>query len=118
MLTKIRKTKNGIIVKESDHNVLLSEFNTSYNSDKKSKKMELYNIKNLECHKNFKEYTSKNNMLSSVFDSEDDLNNQTQRFSKKLDGCIKHNFKKVRVSNKKHSEEEKLYDIMRRLKGK
>ena len=72
VLTKIRKTKNGIVVKESDHNVLLSEFNTSYNSDKKSKKIELYNIKNLECQKNFKEYTSKNNMLSSVFDSEDD----------------------------------------------
>ena len=57
-------------------------------------------------------------MLSSVFDSEDDLNILTQRFIKKLDGCIKHNFKKVRVSNHKPSDEEKLYQKMRELKGK
>ena len=57
-------------------------------------------------------------MLSSVFDSEDYLNILTQRFIKKLDGCIKHNFKKVRVSNHKPSDEEKLYQKMRELKGK
>ena len=39
VLTRVRKTKNGSTVKESDHNVLLSEFNTSYNSDKKTKKI-------------------------------------------------------------------------------
>ena len=118
VLTKIGKTTKGTIVKESDHNVLVSEFNTSYKSDKKTSKLELYNIKNHECQKRFKEYTSKTNMLSSVFDSDDDINILTQRFIKKLDGCIKVNFKKVRVTNNKPTVEENLYEKMRKLKGR
>ena len=57
-------------------------------------------------------------MLSSVFDSKDNINLLTQRFLKKLDGCIKNCFRKVRVSNNKPSEEEQLYNKMRKLKGK
>ena len=118
VLTKIRKTKKGTVVKESDHNVLITEFNTSFISNKKNTKLELYNIKNSDCQEKFKAYTSNTNMLSSVFDSEEDLNILTKRFIKKLDGCIKHSFRKVRVSNNKPSDEEKLYDNMRKLKGK
>ena len=57
-------------------------------------------------------------MLSSVFDSEDYLNTQTKRFIKKLDGCIKMCFKKVRISSSKETEEEKLYNKLRILKAK
>ena len=34
-------------------------------------------------------------MPSSIFDSADNINCLTQRFIKKLDGCIKVNLKKV-----------------------
>ena len=81
-------------------------------------KLELYNIKNSECQEKFKLYTSNTNMLSSVFDSKDNINLLTQRFPKKLDRCIKQCFRKVRVSNNKPSEEEKLYNKMRKLKGR
>ena len=57
-------------------------------------------------------------MLSSIFDSKEDLNTLTKRFIKKLDGCIKMNFNKIRINNNKKSEDEKLYDKMRQLKGK
>ena len=114
----LRKTKKGIVIKESDHNVLITEFNTSFISNNKNNKLELYNIKNTDCQEKFKAYTSNTNMLSSVFDSEEDLNILTKRFIKKIDGCIKHSFRKVRVSNNKPSDEEKLYDNMRKLKGK
>ena len=118
VLTKIRKTIRGTVVQESDHNVLISEFNTTYNGDKKKTKVKLYNKKNPECEEKFRVYTSNTNMLSNVFDYEDNLNILTQRFIKKIDGCIKHSFKKVRVSNNKPIEEEKLYDKMRKLKYK
>ena len=57
-------------------------------------------------------------MLSSIFNSNDDINILTNRYIKKLDGCIKHSFKKVRVSSNKPSESHKLYNRMRELKGK
>ena len=116
VLTKIRKTKNGTVKKESDHNVLLTEFEVTIDVNN-NHKVELYNIKNLECQQIFKKYTSNTKMLSSVFDSDDNLNVLTNRFIKKLDGCIKHSFKKVRVSNNKPSGANKLYDRMRELKG-
>ena len=97
---------------------MITEFNTSFISNNKNTKLELYNINNTDCQEKFKAYTSNTNMLSSVFDSEEDLNILTKRFIKKLDGCIKHSFRKVRVSNNKPSDEEKLYDNMRKLKGK
>ena len=48
-------------------------------------------------------------MLSSIFDADEDYNILTKRFIKKLDGCIKMCFKKVRIGNSKNTEEEKLY---------
>ena len=57
-------------------------------------------------------------MLSSIFNSNDDLNTLTKRFIKKLDGCIKINFRRVRVNKLKETEQEKLYKKLRILKEK
>jgi hemerythrin superfamily protein len=57
-------------------------------------------------------------MLSSIFDSSDDINILAKSFLKKLDGCIAINFKKIRVSHTKESDEDKLYKKMRELKDK
>ena len=54
VLTKIRKTKKGIVSKESDHNVLVSEFNVSFSGESMKNKLEMYNIKNAECQEKFK----------------------------------------------------------------
>ena len=112
VLTKICKTKKGTIRKERDHNVLVTEFEMKHNANTNNK-VELYNLKNTECQNIFKKYTSNTRMLSSVFVAEEDINILTNRFIKKLDGCIKHCFKKVRVSNKNNSETKNLYDKMR-----
>ena len=117
VLTKIRKTKNGIVKKESDHHVLLAEFNNIVIEHNKIKH-EIYNIKNIECQKKFKQYTSNTKMLSSIFDSGDDINLLTQRFMKKLNGCIAMCFKKVRVSDRKESEQDRLHKRMIMLKNK
>ena len=118
VLTRITKTKKGVVIKESDHNVLITEFTCELNSTDTNRKVEVYNLKNVECQKKFKSYTSNTKMLSSIFDSEDNINILTQRFIKKLDGCIKTNFKKVRINKHKKTDDESLYTRMRELKGK
>ena len=116
VLTRITNTKKGAVKKESDHNALIAEFNLNVNMPESVKKSEVYNLKNSECQKKFFKYTSDTKMLSSVFNSKDDLNILANRFIKKLDGCIKKSFRKVRVNKHKESEEEKLYKKMRVLK--
>ena len=57
ILTRIRKTKKGIIKKESDHNVLITTFKDTFKTTEKKEKTEMYNLKNKECQKAFKAYT-------------------------------------------------------------
>ena len=66
-------------------------FSFSYkvdSSDNKTK-VEMYNLRNIECQKKFREFSSRTKMLSSVFDSKEDINILAKRFIQKLDGCIK-----------------------------
>ena len=78
----------------------------------------MFNLKNVECQKKFKEFTSNTQMLSSILDAKDDLELLSQRFIKKLNGSISMNFKKIRVSSSKESTQDKLYKKMRNLKDK
>ena len=58
VLTRIRKTKNGVQVKESDHNVIITTFNNKFTISSKEDKVEIFNLKNKDNQKKFKEYTS------------------------------------------------------------
>ena len=119
VLTRIRKTKKGSKVKESDHNVILSEFNCKVNKKEKNDKTESYNLKNQECQANFKKYTTNTTMLSSVVDGSEDIDHITERLVKKINGCIKKNFSKRRIkTHAKNDNDYNLYDKMRDLKGK
>ena len=88
--------------------MLLTELECQLKPSENKEKVEIYNLKNPSCQIKLKNYTSGTNMLSSIFDSDEDINILTQRFIKKLDGCVKMNFKKIRINNSKKSEEEKL----------
>ena len=57
-------------------------------------------------------------MLSSIFDSKENINILINGFIKKLDGCIKANFNRVRVNKNKQTEYENLYNQLRLPKGK
>ena len=117
VLTRIKNTKRGQKKKESDHNVLQTEFNCEV-SDKKNTKIESYNLKNKDCQAKFKAYTSQENILSGVFNNNDDPETVTEVLIKKINGCIATNFKKRRVNNKVELKSKDLYDKMRDLKGK
>ena len=45
VLTKIRKNKNGITVKENDHNVIVSEFQCKLKPNEDKNVTEFYNLK-------------------------------------------------------------------------
>ena len=62
VLTRIRKTKTGVKVKKSDHNVLLAEFNCKLLEKDEPKNDQVYNLKNKRCQADFKKYTSNTNM--------------------------------------------------------
>ena len=104
VLTRITRTKKGVVIKQSDHNVLETEFNCKVNEDEEKPKCEIYNLKNKDSQAKFKEYTSKDNALSSIFDSEDNLDKLAERFIKKLDGCISMNFSKIRLKEKEKTQ--------------
>ena len=103
VLTKITKSKKGIKVKESDHLVVIAQFNCSLLDARKKDNEEVFNLKNRLCQKRFKDFTSNTNMLSSCIDDKGDINEVIKRFIKKLNGCIATNFGKRRVNkNKKY----------------
>ena len=90
-------------MKESDHNVLQTEFDCKVKGNTEKQKNEIYNLKNKDCLAKFKSYTSENNMLSSIFDSNDDINTLTNRLVKKINGCIAMNFTKRRIRTKENT---------------
>ena len=118
VLTRIRKTKKGISTKESDHNVLVTEFKCKVKHVKDKESKEMYNLKDKECQAKFKKYTSTTKMLSSTISDEGDINDSVERFMKKLKGCIAINFKKTRIKDNNVKDDKHLYDKMRSLKDK
>ena len=115
VLTKLTKTKKGMVRVESDHNVIFSRLKLAWNKQVKEKRNELFNLKNRECQERFKEATNSennNHFLSSVFDDEEDLNVMTEKFLKRLQKTIHKCFRKIRITERVDSEKE---DLRKRL---
>ena len=119
VLTKITRNKNGTAKIESDHNTIFSKFRIPWNKKVKQDRVELYNLKNIDCQKIFTEETkgsSNEQYLSSVFDENGDINTLTQKFLKRLQKTIKKCFKKVRITEKIDKDKEELYKKWKELK--
>jgi hypothetical protein len=108
-LTKITHSKNTVKKVTSDHNVILTKFSLNMAKIKPPKKVEVFNFKNKVNQEKFKKVTSNCPGLFNVFETQEDINIQTEKFMKRLDKCIKKSFKKVRLGTKKPSEYETLY---------
>ena len=108
-LTKLTHSKNTVKKVISDHNVMLSKFNLTGANSEPIKKVEVFNFKNKENQRKFTKETSTSTSLSEVFDTNENINIQTEKFLKRLDKCIHKSFKKIRIGSKKPTEYEKLY---------
>ena len=112
VLTKIMKTKNGVVKVESDHNTIISKFKLHWNKKAKENRIEMFNLKNKVCQEKFKEETTgtnNNKFLSSVFDGDEDINIVTEKFLKRLQKTISKCFRKVRVTEKTDQEKDELF---------
>ena len=120
VLARFTKTKNGIKVKESDHNTIVTNIRANWNKDDIPKRQESYNFKNKESLAKYKEMTSHGTFLSEVFnDKEKSIEVKTKQFLKRLKCVITKCFKKTRLrKHKKNSELEKLFDKRRELRTK
>ena len=90
----------------------------TWNKRIKSKKIELFNLKNRSGQMVFKELTNSGTFLSEVFDDNDDLNISTNKFIKRLNKVIQRSFKKIRISERPDRELEKLFAKRNILKKK
>ena len=120
VLTRITKTKKGIKIIESDHNVIFSRFKLPWNKKLCKQRHELFNLKNEECQKVFKEATTaanNNNYLSEVFDQKEHINYLTEKFMKRLNKTIQKCFRKIRVVEKIDKEKEELFKRWRKLRN-
>ena len=120
VLRRVTKTKKGNVIKESDHNTIVTKLTLPWNKKKEKKSNEeFFNLKNGEGQKKFKEVTSNNNHLSKVFEDNNDLNEATNQFLKRLNKTIFKCFKKIKPRKEKPVEEqERKYNRWKQIKNK
>ena len=105
---KITLTRfKGKVVK-TDHRMLKLEVDLFFYKEKVHDRIELFNVRNKKCKKVFQEFTSKGNMLSNCFVSDDvNVNTQFQRWQRRFNKAINACFKKCRtnpIDQKKYQE--------------
>ena len=118
VLTRLTKTKKGIVKKESDHNTIVTEMQIKWKTDTKTNKQEVYNLKDKDSQKRFKQDTDSTKELSNIIDKEHDVEKGTKKFMKRLKGFITKHFKKVKVKEKVDKALEDLYKQKAELKSK
>ena len=101
VLTRVTKAKGVVKTVESDHNPIITELYCTYKRRNSTRRMEMFNLKNQECQKKFREVTNKTNILSRAFRKNEDLNVSANRFIKRLNKIIQSCFKKVRIGKLK-----------------
>ena len=119
VLTRITKTKKGIVKVESDHNMIFTHLRMPWNRKVKSQRYEIFNLKNEDCQKEFKKATTQVNnkgYLSSVFEENEDINIATEKFMKRLEKTIAKCFRKIRVKEKIDEEKEELFRNWKEMK--
>ena len=70
VLTSFTNSKNGMIKHKSDHNSIETEFSIEWKEKTETKTKEIFNFKDKEGLKKFREMTENNKKLSSIFDSD------------------------------------------------
>ena len=111
---RLTKTKKGVVKKESDHNVIETRLKLKWNNKHRPEpREEIFNLKNSECQKKFKQETSNTNKLSKIIEEEQDLEVATEKFLKKLNKVIYKCFKKIGIRKEKQKSSKKIEDLQK-----
>ena len=119
VLTKIMKKRKTKVVeiKESDHNTINIELDIEWKEDTTTASVEVFYFNDSVALKTFKTLTTNTNQMSKIFDTDKNLNVQTKKFLKRLNGFVNQSFKKVKITNNPDVVLEKLYDKRRVLRS-
>ena len=96
----------------------LLQCNLKVDTKETTTKMEVFNFNDKEGQKVFKELTSDNTVLSSIFDSNKSVNKQAKFFLKRLTGLLHQSFKKIKIKGVVNKKEDALYTKQKELKQK
>ena len=112
-------TENGkSVVKESDHNPIIGKLRLHVKNVKKER-VEMFNLRNTECQKQFKEVTDKTDLLSTSIREDENIEVSFERFLKNLNRIFYKTFKKIRICpSNRITEIDKLMERRRLLRSK
>lgn len=116
-LNSSKSNRKGLVT--SDHNTIICKFSILYSSKTKRKmdRREIFNFKNPENQKLFKDETDHGNELSKCFDGPGDILEKSAKWIKVLNKKHQKCFRKIRVTKrKKKTEIETLLDQRIELK--
>ena len=99
VLTKISKTKQGTRRVESDHNSIITRSDLSVTEKQKVRNIEIFNFKDENGLKKFKEMTSKTSALSSIFESKRSVEKQAKYFLNRPNGILHQCLKKIKITS-------------------
>ena len=103
----------------SYHNSLITKVKAVWNKKQSENRTEIYNLKDIDGSKKFKEITSRRKFLSGLFEEEGNIKNQAKKFLKRLNYCLSVCFKKIRINKtRKNKELEELFTRRRILRNK
>lgn len=89
---------NGKVVR-SDHRMLKLDVDLVFHKEKNHERNELFNVRNEKCQQLFSEFTSKGDMFSRCFSSDNvDVNTQFKRWQRRFNKAIHACFHKTRIT--------------------
>ena len=115
VLTKKRKTKNGIDYSESDHNIINTRFKLTWSPNQRNV-IEVFKYNDKMGKEKFKKVTIYTQQLSQIIDMNMPINIVTNKVLKRLKGFIHQCFSKVKIIDEPDKELESLYDKRRILR--
>ena len=101
----------------SDHNPIISKFKFKWNKKVKVPRIEIFNLKDKEGQKRFKEATNTGTYLSDAFEDAS-LDKSTDVFIERLNNTISHCFKKIRIVDRPDKAVEELFRKRKILRQK
>ena len=117
-LSSIIKTKKGTVIKNSDHNTLICNFQFKFNPHMKKDKTKIFNFKDPKGLKKFQSLTTGNKKLSNILNSKTDLDQATKKFIKAINGLCHQSFKKIQIRDIQNKDILQLFNKRRILRNK
>ena len=117
-LERINTTKTGSKSIKSDHNSIISKYKFEWDMNVKKRKTEIFNLKNSEAQKKFKQITTKKGVLTKIVNKDAHLDAVAKKFLKRIEGCKLQSFKKIKITQFSNNDILDLFDKRRVLRTK